>query len=150
MAGFIDEVVLPAEYEIGERPFFEIVREVQAKARDQGLWCPFVPKEWGGMGLGHLANALVQIEVGRSFSYLGAWALNCMGPQDATMLTLIEHGTEAEVPPPGARSGTRTRCVVRDHAGDTGVWNCDLGCTGPPDSARTLDAVTPSPTRSTT
>ena len=96
MAGFIDEVVLPAEYEIGERPFFEIVREVQAKARDQGLWCPFVPIEWGGMGLGHLASALVQIEVGRSFSYLGAWALNCMGPQDATMLTLIEHGTEAQ------------------------------------------------------
>jgi acyl-CoA dehydrogenase len=24
---------------------------------------------------------------------LGAWALNCMGPQDATMLTLAEHGT---------------------------------------------------------
>ena len=45
------------------------------------------------MGLGHLANAIVQIEVGRSFSHLGAWAMNCMGPQDATMLTLIEHGT---------------------------------------------------------
>jgi len=96
VAAFIDEQVLPAEAEIGERPFFDIVKELQAKARAQGLWCPFVPKDWGGMGLGHLANAVVQIEVGRSFSYLGAWALNCMGPQDATMLTLIEHGTEAQ------------------------------------------------------
>lgn len=93
---FVDEHVLPAEAEIGTRPFFDIVRELQARARATGLWCPFVPVEWGGMGLGHLENALVQIEIGRSFSHLGAWALNCMGPQDATMLTLIEHGTEAQ------------------------------------------------------
>lgn len=95
VATFIDEHVLPAESEIGTRPFFDIVADLQAKARAEGLWCPFVPKEWGGMGLGHLANAVVQIEVGRSFDHhLAAWALNCMGPQDATMLTLIEHGTE--------------------------------------------------------
>ncbi|MBV9996129.1 MAG: acyl-CoA dehydrogenase family protein, partial [Caulobacteraceae bacterium] len=93
VGAFIDEHVLPAESEIGTRPFFDIVKELQAKARAEGLWCPFVPKEWGGMGLGHLANAIVQIEVGRSFTHLGAWALNCMGPQDATMVTLIEHGT---------------------------------------------------------
>jgi acyl-CoA dehydrogenase len=43
------------------------------------------------MSLGHLANAVVQIEVGRS--PLAAWAMNCMGPQDATMLTLLDHGT---------------------------------------------------------
>src|SRR4051794_9286310 len=93
VAAFIDDVVSPAEAQVGTRPFFDIVRELQARAREEGLWCPFVPVEYGGMGLGHLANAIVQIEVGRSFSHLGAWALNCMGPQDATMLTLIEHGT---------------------------------------------------------
>jgi acyl-CoA dehydrogenase len=95
-AAFIDTHVLPAEDEIGTRPYFDIVAELQEKARAEGLWCPFVPEEWGGMGLGHLANAVVQIEVGRSFSFLGAWALNCMGPQDATMLTLIEHGTDEQ------------------------------------------------------
>jgi acyl-CoA dehydrogenase len=96
VAAFVDEEVLPAEAEIGTRPFFDIVGDLQHLARERGLWCPFVPKEWGGMGLGHLANAIVQIEVGRSFSHLGAWALNCMGPQDATMLTLIDHGTEGQ------------------------------------------------------
>ncbi|MEU7813992.1 acyl-CoA dehydrogenase family protein [Pseudonocardia sp. NPDC049154] len=95
-AAFIDEVVLPAESQVGTRPYFDIVAELQGKARAEGLWCPFVPREWGGMGLGHLANAVVQIEVGRSFSHLGAWALNCMGPQDATMVTLIEHGTQEQ------------------------------------------------------
>jgi acyl-CoA dehydrogenase len=82
--------------QIGTRPFFDIVSEVQAKARAEGLWCPFVPAEYGGMGLSHLENAAVQIEIGRSFTHLGAWALNCMGPQDATMLTLIDHGTEEQ------------------------------------------------------
>src|SRR5436305_6543489 len=96
VARFIDDVVAPAEREIGTRPFFDIVKELQAKARDAGLWCPFVPVEYGGMGLGHLANAIVQIEVGRSFSHLGAWAMNCMGPQVATMLTVIEYGTHEQ------------------------------------------------------
>ncbi|MGV0793265.1 acyl-CoA dehydrogenase family protein [Mycolicibacterium sp. XJ1819] len=96
VAAFIDEVVLPAEREIGTRPFFDLVGELQKVARDRGLWCPFVPVEYGGMGLGHLANAVVQVEVGRSFTHLAAWAMNCMGPQDATMLTLIDHGTEEQ------------------------------------------------------
>ena len=96
VANFIDTIVLPTEPQIGTRPFFGIVADVQAKARAEGLWCPFVPVEYGGMGLGHLENAIVQVEVGRSFTHLGAWALNCMGPQDATMLTLIEHGTEEQ------------------------------------------------------
>lgn len=96
VAAFIDDEVTPVEDQVGTRPFFDIVGELQAKARAVGLWCPFVPTEYGGMGLGHLANAIVQIEVGRSFSHLGAWALNCMGPQDATMLTLAEFGTEEQ------------------------------------------------------
>ncbi|HEX4398709.1 MAG TPA: acyl-CoA dehydrogenase family protein, partial [Trebonia sp.] len=94
VAAFIDEQVLPAEAEVGTRPYFDIVAGLQAKARDAGLWCPFIPAEWGGMGLGPLANAIVQIEVGRSM--LAAWAMNCMGPQDATMLTLLEHGTQEQ------------------------------------------------------
>ncbi len=96
VAAFVDDVVKPAEAEIGTRPFFDIVKELQGEARAAGLWCPFVPVEYGGMGLGHLANAIVQVEIGRSFSHLGAWALNCMGPQDATMLTLIDHGTDEQ------------------------------------------------------
>ena len=47
------------EAEIGARPYFELVADLQAKARTEGLWCPFVRVDWGGMGLGHLANGLV-------------------------------------------------------------------------------------------
>jgi acyl-CoA dehydrogenase len=96
VAAFIDDHALPAEAQVGKRPYFDIVKELQGVARSQGLWCPLMPTELGGMGLGPLANAVVQIELARTLSYLGPWAMNCMGPQDATMVTLLEHGTEEQ------------------------------------------------------
>lgn len=90
---FVQDECVPAEKELAAgRPYKDVLGELRAKARSQGLWCPFVPKEYGGMGLGPLANALVQMELGES--YLGALALNTQGPDDATMLTILTHGTE--------------------------------------------------------
>lgn len=89
---FVQNECIPAEKELEHRDFDEVLRELREKARAQGLWCPFIPKEWGGMGLKPLANALVQMELGES--HLGALALNTQGPDDATMLTLLEHGTD--------------------------------------------------------
>ncbi len=91
---FVQQECFPAEQALEHRPFEEVLDELRSKAREQGLWCPFIPKEWGGMGLGPLANALVQMELGES--YLGALAMNTQGPDDATMLTLLEHGTEEQ------------------------------------------------------
>src|SRR5262245_40499199 len=51
VASFIDEFVLPAEAQIGTRPYFDIVADLQKEARSRGLWCPMMPKDWGGMGL---------------------------------------------------------------------------------------------------
>ena len=90
---FVQDECVPAEKELAAgRPYKDVLGDLRAKARSQGLWCPFVPKEYGGMGLGPLANALVQMELGES--YLGALALNTQGPDDATMLTILTHGTE--------------------------------------------------------
>jgi acyl-CoA dehydrogenase len=69
-----------------------VLGELRTKARAQGLWCPFIPTEHGGMGLGPLANALVQMELGES--HLGALSLNTQGPDDATMMTLLAYGTD--------------------------------------------------------
>jgi acyl-CoA dehydrogenase len=69
-----------------------VLGELRTKARAQGFWCPFIPKEYGGMGLGPLANALVQMELGES--YVGALSMNTQGPDDATMMTLLQHGTD--------------------------------------------------------
>lgn len=88
---FVQDECIPAEEQLQQRPYKEVLAELRQKARSQGLWCPFIPPEYGGMGLGPLANALVQMELGES--YLGALALNTQGPDDATMLTLLTYGT---------------------------------------------------------
>lgn len=88
---FVQEYCIPAEESLAHRPYKDVLAELRTEARSQGLWCPFIPPEYGGMGLGPLANALVQMELGES--YLGALALNTQGPDDATMLTLLTYGT---------------------------------------------------------
>ncbi len=90
---WVQDECVPAEQRLldGEK-YEDVLGELRTKAREQGLWCPFIPPEHGGMGLGPLANALVQMELGQS--YLGALSLNTQGPDDATMLTLLAHGTD--------------------------------------------------------
>ena len=89
---FVQNECIPAEERCTPENFDEVLAELRTKARSQGLWCPFIPEEYGGMGLKPLANALAQMELGESF--LGALSLNTQGPDDATMLTLLENGTE--------------------------------------------------------
>ena len=89
---WVHEECIPAEKRLVDKESFKtVLAELRAKARTQGLWLPFIPKEYGGMGLGPLANALVQMELGES--HLGALSMNSQGPDDATMLTLLAHGT---------------------------------------------------------
>ena len=90
---WVKDECIPAEKRLVDKESYKVVlAELRAKARAQGLWLPFVPKEHGGMGLGPLANALVQMELG--MSHLGALSMNSQGPDDATILTLLAHGTE--------------------------------------------------------
>jgi acyl-CoA dehydrogenase len=90
---WVKDECIPAEERIKDKASYKaVLDELRAKARKQGLWLPFVPKEYGGMGLGPLANALVQMELGQS--HLGALSMNSQGPDDATILTLLAHGTD--------------------------------------------------------
>jgi len=90
---WVQDECIPAEKELHDgRDFKELLAELRGKARAQGLWLPFIPKEHGGMGLGPLANALVQMELGQS--HLGALSMNSQGPDDATILTLLAYGTD--------------------------------------------------------
>jgi len=90
---WVQDECIPAEKKIkDEASYRKVLADLRTKARAQGLWLPFVPKEYGGMGLGPLANALVQMELGQS--HLGALSMNSQGPDDATILTLLAHGTD--------------------------------------------------------
>src|SRR5216110_3939345 len=89
---WVQEECIPAEKELDSKPLEDVLGKLRKKARSQGLWCPFIAQEHGGMGLGPLANALVQMELGESS--LGALSMNTQGPDDASMLTILAHGTE--------------------------------------------------------
>src|SRR5246127_5353592 len=89
---FVHDECIPAEKQLDSEGFDDVLTALRKKARTQGLWNPFVPKEYGGMGLGPLANALVQMELGESM--LGALSMNTQGPDDASIMTILAHGTE--------------------------------------------------------
>src|ERR1700692_2755556 len=89
---WVQDECIPAEKELDSKLLDQVLAPLRQKARARGLWCPFVPKEYGGMGLGPLANALVQMELGESM--LGALSMNTQGPDDASMLTILTHGTD--------------------------------------------------------
>jgi acyl-CoA dehydrogenase len=75
---WVQDECVPAEKRVVDKDSYKkVLGELRTKARAQGLWLPFVPKEYGGMGLGPLANALVQMELGQS--HLGALSRTARG-----------------------------------------------------------------------
>jgi acyl-CoA dehydrogenase len=68
-----------------------VMRELQSKARNAGLYAPHLPRSLGGLGLNWQERAPVLEEAGRSF--LGPGALNCAPPDQPNMINLLRHGT---------------------------------------------------------
>jgi acyl-CoA dehydrogenase len=97
---FVDDVVKPGEARIGSRDeieradYIKILLEMRAAAQEAGLWLPHMPKEWGGMGLGHVELAMVHAEAAKS-TY-GPWVFNCQAPDEGNMHTLLHWGTEEQ------------------------------------------------------
>ena len=97
---FIQKVVKPGEAKIGnpdeiERgDYIRILLQMRAEAKAAGLWLPHMPKEWGGMGLGHVELAMVQAEAAKA--YYGPWVLNCQAPDEGNMHTLLHWATDEQ------------------------------------------------------
>ncbi len=94
---FMDAVVRPAEAkadaeEWGRNEWKAAIVDLRAQAREQGLWLPHMPAEWGGMGLGHVAMAAVSAEAGRT--RIGPLVLNAQAPDEGNMHTLLHWGTD--------------------------------------------------------
>ncbi len=116
---FIDGVVKPAEARIegrdGSPPLtggdrVSALIDLRKQARAAGLWLPHMPPEWGGMGLGHVALAMVQAEAAKS--YYGPWVLNCQAPDEGNMHTLLHWAT-----PEQAEKYLRPLCEGK-------AWSC--------------------------
>ncbi len=89
---FVAQIVRPieekAEADSWDRDqWIHGIIDMRKAAKDWGLWLPHMPKEWGGMGLGHVAMASVSAEAARS--RMGPFALNAQAPDEGNMHTLL-------------------------------------------------------------
>jgi acyl-CoA dehydrogenase len=96
---FVDSIIRPAEerIEAEDMPRDVYIREIvglRRQAHDAGIWLPHMPKEWGGMGLGHVELAMVQAEAAKT--RLGPWVFNCQAPDEGNMHTLLHWGTDEQ------------------------------------------------------
>ncbi|MDX3102594.1 acyl-CoA dehydrogenase family protein [Nonomuraea angiospora] len=94
---FIQGTVIPAMEEVKEADrdnYLRTIFRLRSQARAEGLWLPHMPKEWGGMGLGHVELAMVQSEAAKT--RVGPWVLNCMAPDEGNMHTLLHWATDEQ------------------------------------------------------
>jgi acyl-CoA dehydrogenase len=97
---FISDVVAPEEATIEElketdrKAYVGALIALRKKAHAEGLWMPHMPPEWGGMGLGHVGNAMVQAEAAKS--YYGPWVINAQAPDEGNMHTIEHWGTDEQ------------------------------------------------------
>ncbi|HET9070675.1 MAG TPA: acyl-CoA dehydrogenase family protein [Acidimicrobiales bacterium] len=101
---FVEGTVAPAEARqrsertgderVDRRALVGLIGELRRRARDEGLWLPHMPPEWGGMGLGPTAMAAVSAEAARS--PIGPYVLNCQAPDEGNQHTLLHWGTEEQ------------------------------------------------------
>ena len=101
---FVEGTVAPAEARqrsertgderVDRRALVGLIGELRRRAREEGLWLPHMPPEWGGMGLGPTAMAAVSAEAARS--PIGPYVLNCQAPDEGNQHTLLHWGTEEQ------------------------------------------------------
>ncbi|TYB55063.1 acyl-CoA dehydrogenase [Nonomuraea sp. PA05] len=94
---FIQGTVMPAMEEVqeGDRDqYLRTIFQLRSQAKAEGLWLPHMPKEWGGMGLGHVELAMVQSEAAKT--RIGPWVLNCQAPDEGNMHTLLHWATDEQ------------------------------------------------------
>ncbi|QYX82736.1 acyl-CoA dehydrogenase family protein [Streptomyces akebiae] len=93
----VRDVVIPVETETGGRVHDgpeKVRRRLQDAAREAGLLAPHVGREWGGLGLNTLGQAVVFEEAG--YSLLGPLALNIAAPDEGNMHLLEKVATQEQ------------------------------------------------------
>ena len=98
---FMDAHIYPNEMAIekalddevnAETPFPQILVDIRAKAKAEGLWNLFLPDEEDGPGLSNLDYGIINEEIGRC-TIPAAYAFNCQPPDSGNMEILVEHAS---------------------------------------------------------
>jgi alkylation response protein AidB-like acyl-CoA dehydrogenase len=93
---FMDEHVFPVEADLSREDDAaqELIRDLRARAKSEGLWAPHLPPDAGGTGRGFLAYANLNEEIGRT-----VWAqyvFNCQAPDAGNGEILHLFGTDEQ------------------------------------------------------
>ncbi|MDE0039045.1 MAG: acyl-CoA dehydrogenase family protein [Gammaproteobacteria bacterium] len=96
---FMGDVARPRMAELSSRrasgdEWRQAIKDLRQTARDQGLWVPHMPEEWGGMGLGVTAVAAMSAEAVKT--NMGPYLINCQAPDEGNMHTLLHFGTDEQ------------------------------------------------------
>lgn len=99
MRTFVDGHLIPLEsdpatYDDHENIRLDLLEEMRALARGQGLWAPQMPKARGGMALSVVERAVLYEEANRSL--FGPVCINGAAPDDGNMSVLEKVGTDAQ------------------------------------------------------
>jgi len=96
VARLMDELVYPNEkYAIAHRGLPpEILKPLQRRVREEGLWCPHMPKDVGGLGMGFVTLGLISEYLGRS--PIASRIFNSQAPDTGNMELLYMAGSEEQ------------------------------------------------------
>jgi len=99
IARFVEQEILPLEedrasYDPHENICKDVLRDLRAKAKAEGLWCLQLKQETGGQELGIQGMAVCYEEMNRSI--FGPVVFNAAAPDDGNMQVLEKVGTEAQ------------------------------------------------------
>lgn len=125
---FIQAEVYPLERPLVEKGFGQLLPTLHAlrqQVKERGWWAPFLPKQYGGVGLSLREFAHVSEELGRS--PLGHFLFNCQAPDVGNMELLMQFGTEEQKETylkPLARGEIRSCFAMTepDYPGSNPVW----------------------------
>ncbi len=94
---FVEQELFPLEPAFLNRDFSELVpqlAEKRAQVKAAGLWAPYLPPEYGGLGLPLAEYAFISEELGRS--PMGHYVFNCQAPDVGNLEILILFGNEEQ------------------------------------------------------
>jgi acyl-CoA dehydrogenase len=93
---FMEEHVYPNEMALGREDDAaqELIGELRARAKAEGLWAPHLPPEAGGTGRGFLAYAHLNEEIGRVI--WAQYVFNCQAPDAGNGEILHMFGSEEQ------------------------------------------------------